>query len=67
MNDNERLTLTIMEVAKTLGISRGLAYDLARQGKLPGVIRLGKRLLISRKCMDEFLSGQGRTPTSGDK
>jgi len=32
----DRLTLTITEAAGLLGISRGLAYELASRGELPG-------------------------------
>ena len=42
-------TTTIPEAAEALGISRGLAYQLAaRDGELAGVpvIRVGRRLLI---------------------
>ncbi len=41
---SESLTMTIPEVAKALGISRGLAYDLAKRDVLPvPVIRIGSR------------------------
>lgn len=52
----ERLTLTIGEAAAVLGISRNLAYDLARRGELPGIIKLGqKRLVVSKSQLDRFL------------
>lgn len=54
MITKETLTLTIPQVAKILGISRGLAYQLARSGKLP-VLRLGNRMLMSRIRLDEFI------------
>jgi excisionase family DNA binding protein len=41
------LTLTVEQAAKHLGISRGLAYEAARNGQLP-TIRLGRRLLVPR-------------------
>lgn len=53
--DRERLTLTVDEVAALLGISRGLAYELARCGKLPA-LRLGRRLLIPRSALKDLLS-----------
>ena len=50
--EGERLTCSIPEAAKFFGISRGLAYDLARKDKLPvKVIRLGKRMVLSRKAV----------------
>lgn len=53
-SDHERLCLSIPEAAKVLGISRGLAYELARFGKLP-VVRLGRRLLIPKIALLRML------------
>ena len=53
MNE-EKLTMTIDEAGALLGIGRSLAYQLAREGKLP-VIRLGKRYLVSRKAFVAML------------
>ncbi len=58
----ERLTLTISEAARQLGISRNLCYELARRGELPGLIRLGgKRMVISKIALQKMLEGNGRT------
>ena len=54
----DTLTMTIPEIAKILGISRGLAYDLARRDALPvPVIKLGRRMVLSRKAVEKVLSG----------
>jgi predicted DNA-binding transcriptional regulator AlpA len=54
----ERLTMTLPEFAQATGISRGLAYDLARRDKLPvPVIRLGRRMVLSRRAVEDFFSG----------
>lgn len=58
MSDNGRLTLTIREAAVKLGISKNLAYRLAQEGELPGVIRLGKRLVISKSQLENLLRGE---------
>ena len=42
---NERLTCTVEQAGKLLGISRALAYELARRGELP-TLRLGERRLV---------------------
>ncbi len=38
-------TLTVVEAADILGISRSTAYELVRQGRIPSV-RLGRRIVI---------------------
>jgi len=48
-------TYSIAEVAEELGISRGTAYQLAREGKIP-VIRLGRRMLVPKDNFDKWLS-----------
>jgi excisionase family DNA binding protein len=54
-----RLTLSVEETAALLGVSRNLAYKLARQGKLPGVIPIGqKRLVVSKAAIERLLEGQ---------
>ena len=64
MPSNNKLTMTIPEVASLLGISRGLAYDLAKREKLPGLIRLGeKRIVCSRLIIERLLTGQSLTPS----
>lgn len=53
----DSLTMTIPEVAKALGISRNLAYELARRDALPvPVIKLGRRMVLSRKAIEALLS-----------
>lgn len=52
----DKLTVSVPEAAKVLGISRNTAYALARAGRLPGVIELGpKRLVISRAALERLL------------
>lgn len=54
----EKLTLTVAQAAHLLGISRGLAYEMARIGKLK-TIRCGRRLLVPRRALDRLLNGSG--------
>jgi len=50
-------TMTIEEAAKAFGISRGLAYSLARRDALPvPTLKIGRRLLVSRIAVDAVLS-----------
>jgi excisionase family DNA binding protein len=60
MKDDDRLTLTIPEVARLLGISRNLAYELANQGKIP-VLRLSqRRLVVPRDALQRMLAEAGK-------
>ena len=54
--NTEKMTLSIPEAAEVLGISRNLAYELARRGELPGLIRLGeKRVVCSKPAIKKLL------------
>jgi hypothetical protein len=60
MPDSERLTMSIPEFAKAAGISKNLAYSLAKQDRLGvNVIKLGKRMVLSRKSVFSLL-GTGK-------
>lgn len=52
---NDRLTLTVEEACRLLGVGRTVGYELARRGELPGVIRLGRRLVVSRPALEQAL------------
>ena len=58
----ERLTMSIPEFAQATGISKDLAYSLARADKLPvQVIHLGaKRMCVSRRAVLALLDGDGK-------
>ena len=53
------LTLTIPEAAELLGISLSKAYEAARLGQIP-TIRVGTRILVSRRRLEEMVNGQLR-------
>ena len=50
----ERLTYTLTEAARRLGISRALAYEAAHRGELP-VCRIGRRVLVPRAALLRLL------------
>ena len=63
----ERMTITVTEAARILGISRGLAYQKSRTGEIP-TIKVGRRLLVSRVALKRLLETCGdddivNTPT----
>jgi excisionase family DNA binding protein len=58
---DERLTYTLNEAARRLGISRALAYEAAQRGELP-VCRIGRRVLVPRAALLRLL--EDGTPSS---
>lgn len=49
----EKLAYNMKEVAEVLGISKSLAYEMAKKGELP-VIRLGSRILVPIKKLHQI-------------
>ena len=49
-----KLTYTIPETAKILGIGRSAAYEAARSGQIP-TIRIGKRILVPLAALERML------------
>lgn len=62
---DDRLTLTVQEAGRMLGISRATAYQLANEGKLPA-IRLGRRLLISKAGLERMVNQAGDKTQQAD-
>ena len=58
----EKLTITVEQAGALLGISRALAYEMARTGKLP-VLRFGRRLVVPKKAIDNMLGQSGEVAT----
>jgi hypothetical protein len=55
----DKKTYGIAEFAALLGLSRSLGYAEAAKGELAGipVIRVGKRMVVSRVAADRVLAG----------
>jgi excisionase family DNA binding protein len=49
----QRLTISVEEAGRILGVSRGAAY--AKDGSIP-TIRLGKRLLVPKAALEKMLN-----------
>jgi excisionase family DNA binding protein len=56
IKDANRLTLSVEEAGKMLGLSRGLMYEAIRRGEIPS-IRVGRRILIPRAALYRMLKG----------
>lgn len=52
------LTLTVTETSRLLRISRAAAYELVHSGALHS-IRVGRRILVPRLALNEFLTHAG--------
>ncbi len=50
------------QAAEYLRISRGLAYSLVREGKIPSV-KLGRIIRVPRSGVEALLNGQAPAPT----
>ena len=51
----EPLLLTTAEVAELLRTSRKAVYAMVERGQLPGVVRIGRRVLLRRAALLHFL------------
>ena len=51
----ERQTYNLAEVAVLLGVSERYVYTLARENRLPGVVRCGSRWLMPRARLRALL------------
>ena len=56
---NARLTITVEEAGRLLGIGRNAAYEAARRGEIP-TIRIGKRLLVPLVALERKLECAGK-------
>jgi excisionase family DNA binding protein len=57
---DQRLTWTVPEVARLLGISKDSAYEAAHRGELP-VRLIGRRMLVPRAALLRLLDGSHTT------
>ncbi len=61
MSESGALLVSVEEAARLLCISRNLAYELVRQGRLPHV-RLGRRVLIPRHGLEQWIAQEAGLP-----
>ena len=62
----ERLTLTVEQAGELLGISRSLAYEMARTGRLP-ILRFGKRIVVPKKAIENMLQSSVPAASAGHR
>jgi excisionase family DNA binding protein len=54
--------LTSVEVAELLRTSRKAIYSMVERGQLPGIVRIGRRVLVREDALLDWLS-QRSTPS----
>ena len=54
-SEDECLTVSVPIAGKKLGLSRGSAYAAATRGDLPGLLRVGKRLMVSKVALQQAM------------
>lgn len=59
--------LTPDETAEMLRTSRKAVYSLIERRRLPGVARIGRRLLVRRESLLSWLDQQGADSLLGDE
>jgi excisionase family DNA binding protein len=56
MDEPMKVTITIPEAGKKLGVGRNQAYAAAHRGELP-TIKIGRRLLVPVVALERMLRG----------
>jgi hypothetical protein len=59
---DECLTVSVPTAGKWLGLSRGASYAAATRGDLPGLLRIGKRLMVSKAALQRALDNGWQPP-----
>ena len=54
---NEKLTLSVEEAGKLLGVSRQIAYQLIHRADFP-TLHIGRRILVPRKQLEAWMDRQ---------
>jgi len=63
--DHPPILLKATEAARTLNVSRSKLYELMAAGSLPGVVKIGRSVRISRSALERWVRDQIAEPASG--
>lgn len=55
-------TMTVKEAAKYLNINSNSMYELVHRPDFTAALRLGRRILVSREALDEWLRREVEKP-----
>ena len=53
--------LTVDEVAELLRVNRKTVYEAISKGEIPGVLKIGRKIRISRQAVVDWLAGNGQS------
>ncbi len=53
--EDERLTISVIEAGRRLGVGKQCAYDAAHRGEIP-TVRVGRRLLVPIAAFEAMLA-----------
>ena len=59
----EKATLTVVEAAKYIGLGKTKVYELVKERVVPS-IRIGRKILIPKVALDQWLLNQVRGITA---
>ena len=62
----ERQTYNIPEVAKIMGVSNYIAYEMAASGKLPAIRVGAKRVVVPRQVFHQWLETAQFSPKASE-
>lgn len=60
--EEQRVTMGVKEAAKYLGIGINKMYELVHSQDFTAALRIGKRILISREALDEWIKRKAEQP-----
>lgn len=55
--DESRLTYSVQEVGRILGIGKSCAYEGVRTGAIPS-IRIGRRIVVPKHALTRIMAGE---------
>lgn len=57
MVTDEKLTMSVRDAAKAIGVSHTSLFNSIKRGEFWPVIRIGHRILVSRAGLERYLAG----------
>jgi excisionase family DNA binding protein len=60
-------TMTVAECVKVTGFSRSAIYGAIKRGELPGVVRIGRSIRLSREVIRRWLAGEIESQSQGSR